>query len=466
MASLWALTGTLDARPVQDGKVTDIVNDFSKKAEVTLRGSINSKPFLVKRTKTTSSVTSLTFCVGGSDLTLQSQSDTQKLLNEYFSEPHLLMRCIFHGQHSADSLLESSDARLKDELSSLISLDTWRNSASLVRSKYREAQKKASEQDGMLIIRKKDAEEALLRCRSAEVEMNSRRLSINNERKLLVERQKSLSDIDSHDLDNSICALQTKLNECSDAIAALELKLLVAADNQRIKRLRSQLDEIISAQNQAESDLLLCNQQLDVKKAEYIRLNRKLNAINLEWGYKQSNDILGSVPQACQTCGQPITSEGTVDFLKQSVQSRIDTINSEIRCAKAEVASVELLISEKKDAVAAISGEAQSQKKLLQKEEDIFALRSQGVRDKLNDARLVHQKYSSEYSSLIKQSQILAKTNIEKSSIESKLQRLSDSLSNLSDGYEACCSDLRSIHQNIQKVEEDKVMQISLISQP
>lgn len=30
MASLWALVGSVDPRPAQDGKVADVVNDFSK----------------------------------------------------------------------------------------------------------------------------------------------------------------------------------------------------------------------------------------------------------------------------------------------------------------------------------------------------------------------------------------------------------------------------------------------------
>jgi len=30
MSTLWALTGTMDPRPLQDGKVGDVVNDDSK----------------------------------------------------------------------------------------------------------------------------------------------------------------------------------------------------------------------------------------------------------------------------------------------------------------------------------------------------------------------------------------------------------------------------------------------------
>lgn len=119
-ASLWALVGSLDARPVQDGKVVHIVNDLSKRAEVTLRGKLNKKDFVVKRTKNMSAGSSLSFTLDGADLTLQSPSDTQKLINEHFAqEPQLLTRSIFHGQHSIGTLLESSDAKLKDEVSGI-----------------------------------------------------------------------------------------------------------------------------------------------------------------------------------------------------------------------------------------------------------------------------------------------------------------------------------------------------------
>ena len=171
MASLWALVGSIDPRPTQDGKVGDVVNDHSKVsptvlssllpsssltifdssacslqfAEVTLRGSLNSKPFLVKRTKSISSG-SLAFVLDGVDLTRQSAKDTQTLINAHFgAEPQVLTRIIFHGQHSIGGLLESSDAKLKDELSFLVPLDVWQQSASLARSKQRELVRRQSD---------------------------------------------------------------------------------------------------------------------------------------------------------------------------------------------------------------------------------------------------------------------------------------------------------------------------------
>ena len=49
MATLWALTGSLDARPASDLKVSDVVNDNSRVARVTVEGFINDSPFVLTR---------------------------------------------------------------------------------------------------------------------------------------------------------------------------------------------------------------------------------------------------------------------------------------------------------------------------------------------------------------------------------------------------------------------------------
>jgi DNA repair exonuclease SbcCD nuclease subunit len=100
MSALWSLSGSLDARPTQDGKVADVVNDSSMNAEVTLRGFINSKPFLLKRTKSTSAKdSSLIFNLDGENLTQQSIQGTQQLIDQHLNIG-TLMRTVFHGQHS------------------------------------------------------------------------------------------------------------------------------------------------------------------------------------------------------------------------------------------------------------------------------------------------------------------------------------------------------------------------------
>eukprot|EP00804_Cyclotella_cryptica_P015235 CCRYP_005366-RB/>CCRYP_005366-RB protein AED:0.05 eAED:0.05 QI:0/0.66/0.57/1/0.5/0.28/7/3820/860 len=256
MASLWALVGSIDPRPVQDGKVVDVVNDFSKNAAVTLRGTLNSKPFLVKRTKNLSSGSSLCFVLDGSDLTLQSTTDTQKLINEHFArESNILIRTIFHGQHSIGSLLESSDTKLKEELSCLISLDIWQRAASLVRSKQRDLQRKLSELDGMLLIRTKDAERASDKLKSSEDEMNKRKIAIEHERSLLMERAKALSNVETPNLDDNMTLLQTKIKQFNSEINELENELynFTSADNEKLMNLRSQLEKSRSQQTQVDN---------------------------------------------------------------------------------------------------------------------------------------------------------------------------------------------------------------------
>ena len=82
MATLWALTGSLDARPTSDLKVADVVNDNSKLAKVTLHGFINDLPFVVTRTKTASRGGDLTFIINDEDLTTQSVKETQAILED------------------------------------------------------------------------------------------------------------------------------------------------------------------------------------------------------------------------------------------------------------------------------------------------------------------------------------------------------------------------------------------------
>ena len=185
MASLWALTGSLDPRPTQDGRVADVVNDLSQVADVELRGSINNKPFLVKRTKSISAKdTSLTFILDGEALTRQSIQGTQELLDKHFSTGSL-MRTIFHGQHTIGGLLESTDSKLKEELSYLVSLDIWQKSASLARLKQRELLRRAAEVEGMISIRGKDRLRAQEKTLIAKEEMKRREKVLENELQLL-----------------------------------------------------------------------------------------------------------------------------------------------------------------------------------------------------------------------------------------------------------------------------------------
>lgn len=111
MSVMWALSGSLDARLVADGRAADVAYDSgaytgqagkneSRTAEVTLWGSINEKTFEIVR-KRSAKKSELLFSVDGIDLTTQSVKDTQEVIDQELGIGNgLLQRCCFFGQHS------------------------------------------------------------------------------------------------------------------------------------------------------------------------------------------------------------------------------------------------------------------------------------------------------------------------------------------------------------------------------
>lgn len=116
MSVMWALSGSMDARLVTDGRAADVAYDTGsfvgsdgaagrqesakRTAEVSLWGSINEKPFeLVRRRGAKKS--ELLFSVDGRNLTTQSVKDTQIVVDAELGIGNgLLQRCCFFGQHS------------------------------------------------------------------------------------------------------------------------------------------------------------------------------------------------------------------------------------------------------------------------------------------------------------------------------------------------------------------------------
>ncbi|CAM9325553.1 unnamed protein product, partial [Ectocarpus sp. 12 AP-2014] len=145
MSALWALAGVVDARPVSDGRVADVVHEMTRAlspassassatavdgkeegsrrsavAEVTLMATLNGKPLWLKRRKG-ARVNQLFLKHDGKDLTRQTAKETQVVLEEELGlSSHVLGRGIFQGQHHLNGLLESTDAQLKEDLALLV----------------------------------------------------------------------------------------------------------------------------------------------------------------------------------------------------------------------------------------------------------------------------------------------------------------------------------------------------------
>ncbi|CAM9204630.1 unnamed protein product, partial [Laminaria digitata] len=174
MSALWAMAGVVDARPVSDGRVADVVHEGTRAlppssssllassdgkgaekagaggarrpavAEATLTGTLNGKPLWLKRRKG-SRVNQLFLKHDGKDLTRQIAKETQIVLEEELGlSPHVLGRGIFQGQHHINGLLESTDAQLKEDLALLVPMDMWQGLASRSRAMARNSDEDAA----------------------------------------------------------------------------------------------------------------------------------------------------------------------------------------------------------------------------------------------------------------------------------------------------------------------------------
>lgn len=203
MAALWALTGTVDPRPLEDSKVSDVVNDLSKAARVSVAGSLNGADFVITRTKTVKKSGGLTFFLNGEDMSTQTAKETQALIDESLGvSPSILARTMFHGQHSLNELLEATDAKLKDEMSLVVPLATWQAAVTASRKKMRDADKRAAELQGMISIRSGDHDLIQRRLARAEEELEMAKEHFD---RINADLQASLADLsDEGDADGQL----------------------------------------------------------------------------------------------------------------------------------------------------------------------------------------------------------------------------------------------------------------------
>lgn len=462
MASLWALTGSTDPRLTQDGKVTDIVNDFSTVAEVTLSGSINSKSFTVKRTKGTSSKSSsLTFVLDNSDLTRQSSKDTQALINEHFNiKSQILPRTIFMGQHMVGGLLESSDAKLKEELSYLLSLDLWQHSASLSRSKQRRLLQKCSELEGMLSLRGADLHRAEEVSRIAKTEMKKQELILENERAALRQREESIAiHSDLSDIEKDMESVQTQLHDCESKINGLEEELSKYLNMCDLNLLRSKVNKKIQAENESRGIFQDCQRKLDVTTMELTSAERELDKLQSEWVAStkvEDESSHSGTTKNCPTCGQPITSLATRKHMTANVEEKLHAAMSHVDKLKESVSVGTLKREEAKEDTDSKELEAQSCLQRLRQEEYTLSNKTDGLRNKIKTSRLIHSKLSAEFSNLATKAKEISQCNLIKAQAQAKLNSLNDALDSSVDIYNNRCSEVRTIKANIAEFKEKK----------
>jgi DNA repair exonuclease SbcCD ATPase subunit len=336
MSLLWALTGSVDPRPSLDGKVSDVVNDSSNAAVVTVQGIFNGFGFVVSRTKTQAKG-SLSFVFNGDDLSRQSMKDTQDLINEKLGIcSQVLARTMFHGQHALNNLLDTTDSKLKDELSLVVPLTVWQEANVYARQKLRAASKRHSELDGMILVRSEDVRKYKMRLEEAKL-MYAGQLQIYEEEKIRLNDATTTLDSVAKIIGNapsfhscSLTELEKAARIAGDEILNIEklLESTLLLRDSEIKEWERKVDHVQAQINLHESKLRVLEQKLNAASVQEALAKERISYMQDLWKLNLTAGMPSSfhLPQICPTCQQPMS------FRSDENRFAHDNLEATVRC--------------------------------------------------------------------------------------------------------------------------------------
>jgi DNA repair exonuclease SbcCD ATPase subunit len=278
---------------------------------VTVNGELNGIKFAISRTKTLSKG-GLTFLFGGDDLTAQSVQETQKVVNEKLGiSAELLSRTLFHGQHALNGLLESTDSKLKDELSLIVPLEIWQKAASLARKQSSAASKAEAQLDGMISVRSADLKTAREKLTFSSEQMENAQSKRDASLATFMEFAAAIpTEGDTFGQNKSLDSLKSELVSFEAYILELEKELLrakglldrdLATCDGEIKKLESSLADVEAMERNVYHERQVLLGHLEVAKERIARLETMWK-VDLSHGVPKDFRL----PKECPTCSQAI----------------------------------------------------------------------------------------------------------------------------------------------------------------
>lgn len=318
---------------------------------MTIRGKIDSKSFVIARTKTLSKG-SLTFILDEVDLTRQSVKETQLIIDETLGAgSQILSRTIFHGQHSINGLLEATDAKLKEELSLIVPLKLWQDAANHARKKGRELSKSVSELSGMIGIREQDVVN-LERKYKATIEAI---VTKENELNMKKEKLSQLSPVKSTenetvDMESRRIALHDAEVEVQIFDKQLELSKLLCQEEAR--PIQKSINEISARIDESKESLSQEQRESGRREASFESALEAKSEMEKKWGLFNSEDLDSFVPPIiCPTCNQPTNDEASHEHLKNDLvnsftasNEKIEVLSKLIAVDKEKIASIQNIL--------------------------------------------------------------------------------------------------------------------------
>lgn len=464
MSVLWALTGSMDSRPVHDGKLSDVVNDSSKATKVTLRGSMNSNPFIITRTKTSKNKTSLTFLLGEDDLTKQSVKETQAQIDEYVgvagaasSSSSLLARTTFHGQHSINGLLEATDSQWKEELALVVPLDVWKESSSAARKNAKAQKDNASKYEGMVVLREEDNNVMAQRCESARSAMKERKTELETkqqETKHETEQTPLLAE-NGENVFLDAAYFQNQLETASSALEKLEderRRLLLLREDD-VRALELELRDARASTSNVESEVEWCARELKRAKAAVRSAEEGVESVASRWNRSNDDDDEGSI-EICPTCERPLSEGGHHDHVaSETIASKREAENRDARRAlenaRRSVADREDDLRARSDELSRSETDADAVDRNLRSKKDHWDERTGTVDARIVEARELQLRSSAAVAEAVRAQSV-------RSRFENEVKRLSELHALSRDVHDSLESELESRRRQATELKNER----------
>lgn len=431
-----------------------------QEARVTVEGSINEIPFVVSRSKTASKG-NLFFQLDGVDMTTQSVKETQAVVEEKLGvDSHILGRAVFHGQHIINDLLESTDTKLKDELSLLVPLDLWQQASSVARSKSRQARKKCDELSGMVRLRSGDVDALSRRADVAKEKWHMKEKGLQSAKLKLEEEMNEAQNLSVEENESApTSTMQSDLEQLSSEIRVItgRYESMMKERDSDLQPLNVRLAQAVETAStlgsrtaKLERNSLTCT--MSVQSAQ-----RRMEQVEKQWSVDLSSGIPTILvpPEVCPTCRQPLDAGGSHDHhhlvqetFEREIEDAVKALNvaqnavdnssrEESQCAE-ELVQAESLVTSLTSDLQQLTSEWDE--KLLVLDEDIRAKRS------------AQTELTSQLAASFKASQLQMKLNSAMASIG--LEQLA--VDHAREGYESIKAEVLSAKDVLIRLEEEK----------
>ena len=421
---------------------------------------MNDQDFVISRSKSPSKG-SLTFMLGGEDLTKQSAKETQKTIEEKLeASPQVLSRTIFHGQHTMNGLLEATDAKLKEELSIVVPLNIWQDAATKARKTGRALSKKASELDGMISIRNRDLEAMTNKRDYAENAVTAKRKAFIEMEEQIKKRIEEASAGDAKDI--FIESVQEAINEASKQVQLIEdlLSRNSGVLKSQLEPLQRKLESKGSDLDKERLALQTLQRLLDRNEHALTSASDKLQDLQTMWGINDDvkNLTISSfeTPSVCPTCKQPMSNDGSHQHVKEEIETSVANAMSLIKSLTFSVSRNQMESQEQQLLIDAIEGQAQSIKDEIRKQETGSQDSQRELEQDLQAARVLYSQRSRDFTDAAKKIEALNEMNRMKANSISELRSFKESLTAAIDVRKTVSIDLDDLAKSVKNLEVER----------